>query len=321
MGSIAALGARRIALAPTAVTSSDPMPESESDRDLANDPGARNPSLEDGDSEGNARWPAVLSGDYDANPALRGLRPVFRHLPSDPRCKLCSAPYGPPFGGIVKLLGFGPWAKNPSLCGACLRVMERHLGGADVELTMLFADLRGSTELGERMTSAAYRSLVNSYYGVAARVIRETGGVISKYLGDGVFALFVPGFSGPDHAQRGIEAARRMLRDTGASSDLPAEWRPLPVGIGVHTGSAYVGVVGKAGDLLEFTALGDAVNLTARLSSAAASRELLISDAALQAAGPPTDGLEPRELSLKGIARPVLAWSERDLGGVAARDR
>ena len=110
-------------------------------------------------------------------------------------------------------------------------------------------------------------------------------------------------------------------RDTGASSDLPAEGRPLPVGIGVHTGSAYVGVVGKAGDLLEFTALGDAVNLTARLSSAAASRELLISDTALQAAGPPTDGLEPRELSLKGIARPVLAWSERDLGDVAARDR
>jgi adenylate cyclase len=294
------------------------MAESESDRELAQDAGAPNPALGDDDPEGNERWRAVLNGDYDANPALRGLRPVFRHLPSDPRCKLCSAPYGPPFGGIVKLLGFGPWAKNPSLCGACLRVMERHLGGADVELTMLFADLRGSTELGERMTSAAYRSLVNSYYGIAARVIRETGGVVSKYLGDGVFALFVPGFSGPDHAQRGIEAGRQMLRDTDVSSDLPAEGRPLPLGIGIHTGSAYVGVVGKAGDLLEFTALGDAVNITARLSSAAASRELVISDTALRAAGQQTDGLERRELSLKGIVRPVLAWSERDLAEGAA---
>jgi adenylate cyclase len=265
---------------------------------------------EPSDPEGDARWRAVLTGDYDANPALRGLRPLFRHLPSNPRCKLCSAPYGPPFGAVVKLLGFGPWAKNPSLCGACLRLMERHLGGAEVELTMLFADLRGSTELAERMPAAAYRGLVNSYYAIAARDIRDCGGVINKYLGDGVFALFVPGFSGPDHALRGIEAARRMLRDTGPTSDLPAESRPLAMGIGVHTGTAYVGVMGKAGDLLEFTALGDAVNLTARLSSAAASRELLISDEAWQAAELGASGPEPRELSLKGIARPVMAWSE-----------
>src|SRR5947208_3456095 len=152
------------------------------------------------DPEGDDRWRAVLTGDYDANPALRGLRPIFRHLPSSPRCKLCFAPYGRPFGPVVRMLGFGPWEKNPSLCGACLRVMERHLGGAEVELTMLFADLRGSTELAEHMRAAAYRGLVNRYYAIAARDIKDFGGVINKYLGDGVFALFIPGFSGPDHA-------------------------------------------------------------------------------------------------------------------------
>lgn len=161
------------------------------------------------------------------------------------------------------------------------------------------------------MPPAAYRSLVNAYYAVAARNIRECGGVINKYLGDGVFALFVPGFSGPDHAEHGIEAARRILRDTDATSDLPAEAAPLPLGIGVHTGTAYVGVMGKAGDLLDFTAIGDAVNLTQRLSSAAAGRELLISDDAQRAARREATGLERRELRLRGINRPVVAWSDR----------
>jgi adenylate cyclase len=236
------------------------------------EPNAGQPTI-DHDPEGDARWRAVLTGDYDANPALRGLRPLFRHLPSDPRCKLCFAPYGAPFGPIIRRLGFGPWDKNPSLCGTCLRLMERHLGGAEVELTMLFADLRGSTELAERIPAASYRGLVNSFYAIAARDIKDCGGVINKYLGDGVFALFVPGFSGPDHAQQGIEAARHLLRHTDATLELPVEASPLPLGIGVHTGTAYVGVMGKAGDLLDFTALGDVVNLTQRLSSAAAGRE------------------------------------------------
>ena len=86
---------------------------------------------------------------------------------------------------------------------------------------------------------------------------------------------------------------------------------PLPVGIGVHTGTAYVGVVGNSGELTDFTALGDAVNVTERLSSAAAARELLISDAALTASGYSTDGLSRRDLELKGVARPVAAWSQR----------
>lgn len=190
-----------------------------------------------------------------------------------------------------------------------MRLMERHLGGADVELTLLFADLRGSTEMAERMTAAAHRSLVNRYYAIAARDINECGGLVDKYLSDGVFALFVPGFSGPDHARRGIEAARSILRDTDTAAGLLTEAKPLPLGIGLHTGTAYVGFMGTPGDLLDFTALGDAVNLAQRMSSAAASRELLISDDAQSAAGREPTGLERRELQLKGIGRTVVAWS------------
>ena len=248
-------------------------------------------------------------GDHASIP-LRRMRRIMRHLPSDPRCKLCYAPYAPPFGPLVGRLGFGRWEKNPSLCGSCLRIMERHLGGAEIELSMLFADLRGSTELAGRMSASAYSRLLNAFYAIAARAVQTPGGHVDKYLGDGVFALFVPGFVGPDHAARAIDAARRILSDTADAPSLPQTARPLPVGIGVHTGLAYVGVLGEAGHLTDFTALGDAVNVTARLSSNAAARELLISEVAFRASQIPSRGLTRRELRLKGVAEPVAAWSE-----------
>lgn len=262
-----------------------------------------------GDPAVEAQWRAVLSGDHEGNQSLRRMRRVFRRLPSSPRCKLCYAPYAAPFGPIMQLFGYGPWDKNPSLCGACMRGLEQDLGGAEVELTMLFADLRGSTELAERLPALAYRTMVNAFYAVAARHINQAGGVIDKYLGDGTFALFIPGFTGPDHASRAVNAAKALMLSTADASELPPEARPLPLGIGVHTGTAYVGVLGKAGGLLDFTALGDAVNLTQRLSTAAAARELLLSEEAREAAGVPTAGLGARELELKGIGRRVKAWS------------
>jgi adenylate cyclase len=260
------------------------------------------------DPRAEAEWRAMLSGDHQGNRSLQRLRRVFKGLPSNPRCKLCYAPYGAPFGPVLNLLGYGPWDKNPSLCGACMRQLEKDLGGAEVELTMLFADLRGSTELAERLPAAIYRKMVNAFYAVAARHVNDAGGMVDKYMGDGILALFIPGFGGPDHAASAIVAARSILRDTEHAAAFPAEARPLPLGIGVHTGLAYVGVLGRTGSLLDFTALGDAVNLTQRLSTVAGSRELLISEEARTAAGVATEGLQARQLDLKGISRPVTAW-------------
>jgi adenylate cyclase len=263
------------------------------------------------DQAANERWRGILAGD-SPNSTLRRLRRVFRHLPSDPRCKLCYAPYAAPFGPLIGRLGFGPWEKNPSLCGSCLRVMEKHQGGAEVELSMVFADLRGSTELAAQMSASAYSRLLNAFYSIAARAIQAPGGHVDKYLGDGVFALFIPGFVGADHAARAIDAARHILTETADASSLPGAEGPLPVGIGVHTGTAYVGVIGQAGELTDFTALGDAVNVTQRLSSDAAAREILVSDTALEASGLASGDLERRELRLKGVAQPVVAWAQSD---------
>lgn len=276
---------------------------------MATDPRAQLPHH---DPRADALWRGILLGDPTLAPQLARLRRIFRRLPSDRRCKVCYAPYAAPFGPVVIRLGFGAWDKNPSLCGSCLRAMERHQGGAEIELSMLFADLRGSTELAARMSATAYGRLLNRFYRIAARAIQEPGGDVDKYLGDGVFALFIPGFAGPDHAARAIGAARQILQAT-VSVELPDGAGPLPVGIGVHTGSAYVGVLGEAGELTDFTALGDAVNITERLSSVARARELLISDAALAASGYPSEGLTRRELQLKGVTDQVVGWSQQDV--------
>ena len=202
--------------------------------------------------------------------------------------------------------------EEPSLCGSCLRIMERAQGGAEVVLSMLFADLRGSTQLAARMSPTEYGRLLNAFYAIAARAIQTPGGNVDKYLGDGIFALFIPGFAGDDHAARAIDASRQIMRETADAAEIPDDLRPLPVGIGVHTGAAYVGVLGRAGDLTDFTAIGDAVNVTERISSVAGARELLISEAALAASGYASEGLIHRGLELKGVADTVGAWAQRE---------
>jgi adenylate cyclase len=276
-------------------------------------PGSERPQ---GTLEANDRWRRILSGS-DPTSGLKRLRGIFRHLPSDPRCKLCYAPYAAPFGPLVRRLGFGRWPRNPNLCGSCLRIMEKDQGGAEVELSVLFADLRGSTETAARMSASEFRSLLNAFYAIAAHAVQSADGLVDKYLGDGVLALFIPGFVGHDHAARAIEAASGILTATADAPSLPRDERPLRVGVGVHSGTAYVGVVGQAGELTDFTALGDAVNLAQRLSSAATAREILISDAAARAAGTDTQRLERRELQLKGVAGATVAWSLASAGAGA----
>jgi adenylate cyclase len=259
----------------------------------------------------DAIWGAMLNGDASLSRQLRWTRRLFKPLPSNPRCKLCYAPQGAPFGAVMELAGYGKWEKNPTLCNACMRQMENAHGGAEIELSFLFADIRGSTELAERMSPAAYSRLLNGFYEIAAHAIQEPGGTIDKYLGDGVFALFIPAFAGTEHAAIAVNAARHLLSGTATSPRIPEEARPLPVGIGVHTGTAYVGVIGQREQKLDFTALGDAVNLTQRLSSVAKAGEILFSDHTVRAAGLDTSRLRSDELELKGIGHAVAAWSER----------
>jgi adenylate cyclase len=219
------------------------------------------------------------------------MRRISRAIPSDPRCKLCDTPFGAP-GNVMRFIGFGP-----------SRLNRRIWGGAEIELSLMFADVRGSTGLAERMSAAEFSRLMARFYGAAADVVDRRNGIVDKFVGDQAMALFIPGFAGADHATDAIEAAHELLDATGHAEGDP--W--IPVGTAVHTGLAFVGTVGE-GDAFDFTALGDPVNTAARMAAAAGIGEILVSREAAKAAGLETAGLESRTLELRGRAETVDAW-------------
>ena len=230
----------------------------------------------------------------------RRLRRFWRTLPSAPRCKLCTSPFGPPIGPILRLVGKGRWPGNPAYCSGCFQYLYRHREGAEVDCSLLFADVRGSTRLAETMTANAYRALLDRFYAAVSEVLVNAEAVVDKFVGDEVVAIFIPALAGGGHALRAVDAARGILRATGHVDREP--W--IPVGVGVNTGRAYVGAVGTA-EHVEFTALGDAVNVTARLASAAGPGEVLITESTLRSAGLTPNGLEHRRLELRGKSAPT----------------
>ena len=244
----------------------------------------------------------MLTGDY---PRLHSMRRMWGALPSPPRCKLCNAPFRGPGGLLMRAIAYGPSQLNRRLCKWCIRAVQRNPGGAEVEISVLFADVRGSTGIAARTPPEEFSRLLARFYGAAAEAIDECDGIVDKFVGDGVVALFIPGFAGSDHAAGAIAAARRLLEQMGNGAD-PA----IPVGAGVHTGTSFVGSVGE-GDARDFTAVGDTVNTAARLAAVAGPGEILLSAEAATAAGIETTGLERRTLELRGRDQRLQVWAAK----------
>jgi len=237
----------------------------------------------------------------------RGIAPqarLFRWLPSNPRCPLCKAPYGLPFGPIVHLFGFGRSKRYPQLCNPCFMVMGRFRGGAEIPITVLFADVRGSTGMAERSSASEFSMLLSRFYSLVTDAVRDEGGIIDKFLGDGVMALFIPSFTQKLHAEHGLAAAMRILREA-----------ELPIGIGLNTGQAFTGFLGPTDEVAGFSAVGDAVNVAHRLGEAAGAGELIVGGDELSFSEPPSPepggAWEQRALQVKGREGAVRAWSLR----------
>ncbi len=230
---------------------------------------------------------------------VQAFRRIVALFPGDPRCFECNRP----------LSGLGSWLSrarpssfSPRLCNTCERKIRKEEAGAEVVLSMLFADVRGSTTLAETTTTTEFRSLIQRFYQVATDVLVGHNSMVNRLMGDQVIGLFVPRFAGSGHAKVAVTAALDLLRATG-HEDQEGPW--VPVGIGVHTGLAYVGAVGSKEGVNEIAVLGSAPNLAARLSSQAADGEVIISEAAAAAAELVSEDIERRHLDLKGIAQPV----------------
>ena len=240
-------------------------------------------------------WEKLLN---EGHKPLRFLQLLFRYLPGPPRCKGCHNPFGGIGGKLVGLFGFTPSRKNPSLCVACCERLPP--GGAELDIAVLFADVRGSTALGEKLQPTAYAELLNRFYRTATEVLIQHDAIIDKLIGDEVMALFIRGICGPRYHQRAVDAAAALLRAVGYGKT-GKPW--LALGGAVHSGMAYVGNVG--GEVVDFTALGDTVNTASRLASSAAAGEVLLSETVYAKVNVRAPNLERRTLALRGKEAPM----------------
>lgn len=234
------------------------------------------------------------------DPNERRFRRLFSMLPHGPRCKLCAAPFAGPAAPVMRVIGKRPALKNQTLCNACFVNMEKHRGGAEVDGSYLFADIRGSTALAERIPPIEFRALIDRFYATTSQAVFDHNGGVDKFVGDEIVAFFLPVTSGPQHAAHAVAAALAVLRATGHADDR-GPW--VPVGVGVSSGRAWVGVVGDD-KRIDITALGDNVNIAARLGGAAKAGEVLLTVEAAKAAQLDPD-LERRRLDLKGRSAPT----------------
>jgi adenylate cyclase len=203
------------------------------------------------------------------------------------------------------MFGYMPSRMNPQLCNMCEQFVQKYNGGAEVDLTILFADVRGSTTLAEGMNPKEFSRLINRFYKTVSKIIFSSGGMVEKLIGDAVTGFFVPGMAGADHARTAVDVAKKILQETG-HHDPGGPW--VPVGIGIHTGLAYVGAVTSDQNATDIAVLGDTPNIGARLAAQASPGEIHISQSAAIAAGLDSTGIEIRRQSLKGRVEPIDVW-------------
>jgi adenylate cyclase len=223
---------------------------------------------------------------------------LMRRLPSDPRCAVCRAPYGGVGGRLMGRFGFAPSRKNPRLCSQCFE--KAPMGGVEMEVGILFVDVRGFTSLAEGRAPDAVATLLNRFYASAVDVLCRHA-IIDKLVGDEVMALYLPNVFPGDPARHMVADARALLLAAGYGEQ---PW--IDLGVGLDFGTAFVGNVG-AGEVKDFTAIGDVVNTAARLQAAAASGETVMSSRVSERAGELVAGAERRELTLKGKSEPEVA--------------
>ena len=229
------------------------------------------------------------------------LRRAMRMTPSSPRCKFCLGPFAGIGGRVLRLTGYAPSRKNPQFCNRCFE--RAPMGGIEAEIGVLFADVRGYTTLAEARSPDEVARLLNRFYAVAAEALCSRDAIVDKLVGDEVMALFLPGVTGPDCPDKMASAAEALLQGVGYGSSR-GPW--LPLGIGMDFGLAFVGNVG-AGEVKDFTALGDVVNTAARLQAEAKAGQTVMSERVYREVAERYPNVPRVELQLKGKSEPVAA--------------
>src|SRR6478609_5212939 len=162
----------------------------------------------------NLFWQQMLSGEH---PALRRGRKMMRLLSPTAcdRCRLCCVGFDGFTAPAFRLVGFGPWRRNPHFCEQCEAVLAKERGGAEIGIAMLYADVRGSTQLAAGMGPPEFAALMQRFFQVAMKVSTQTDAVVDKMVGDGVLGIHLPGVPRSAYRQRAVAAGLELLRATG----------------------------------------------------------------------------------------------------------
>jgi adenylate cyclase len=186
------------------------------------------------------------------------------------------------------------------------------LGGESQRITLLFADVRGFTTMAERMKPREAVEILNDFFDRMTNVIFEHDGTLDKYLGDGLMALFGAPFSLQNDAEAAVRAAVDMQKSLAEMNKASGK-APLTIGIGIHTGEAVVGFLGTE-RRMDYTAIGDTVNVASRLTSQAGPGQIVISAATHSRLARPIPCCPLAAMKLKGRAEPIdvheVLWRE-----------
>ncbi|WP_172842040.1 adenylate/guanylate cyclase domain-containing protein [Bradyrhizobium lablabi] len=221
------------------------------------------------------------------------------------RCRLCYAGFDGFTAPIMRAMGRAQWRRNPHYCEKCESVLAEQRGGTEMEIAVLFADVRGSTQFAASMRPAEFAALIQRFFKTATEIFTWTDAIIDKMVGDEVIGIFVPGLIGPDYRRRAVAAGLKLLRATG-HADPAGPW--LSIGVGVHAGETFLGSIGAEGGAYQFAVLGDTMNFGARLVAAAKGGEMVLSEAVWKDVSGEV-AAQPRSLELKGYAGPVRTYA------------
>lgn len=215
-----------------------------------------------------------------------------------------------PFSLLFRPFGIRRSQMHPNLCTICESMFTRVKKQKQIEIqtTILFADLRGYTQLSQQLDPQRMTALLHTFYDHCSSAIWERNGIVNKFIGDAVLAIFNFPLVRTDHARNAVEAAialQRTCTDLKQTLDL-GEDNTIGVGVGIHTGLCNMGEVGNA--YRDFTVIGPVVNLASRLQGAAKPGEILITEEVFAQVKDAFPALSPRVLSLKGIDHPVNSY-------------
>jgi adenylate cyclase len=210
----------------------------------------------------------------------------------------------------LRLLGVKISRMNPNLCTICETMFTKVKKRKQiiVPATVLFADLRGYTKISEAAASSDVVDMLQGFYDECASAIWERDGIVNKFIGDAVLAIFNFPIMREDHVRQAVIAGLDLQQRCSQRKSLVvgSGGASVGVGIGIHTGPASIGEIGTA--YKDFTIIGPVVNTASRIQSAANAGEILVSKEVYQLVADLCPNSESRVCQLKGIEQPLTVY-------------